>query len=151
MSSLLRWALAGLLATTILGCDLVGTPERYVDSSVRPPVVAALNFTDLREGQHLAGPVSFTVDLDSLGDRIDYVQLSVNGEPASTSTPPRPYTFTLWTDRYPEGPVTLGLAVYERDQSNQGLLGLAGAPSIALSTPVVFDQRTPTPATRPSR
>lgn len=75
------WIVAALLALVfpgllLAGCDFVDSPERFVDDTVQPPVVAAVDYATVRSGQHLAGTIVFTANLDSLGSRVERVELS---------------------------------------------------------------------------
>jgi hypothetical protein len=136
-----HWVAVLLAWVGVSGCDFVSTPDRFIDDTVQPPVVAAVDYTTIRSGQHLAGTVSLTADLDSIASPVDYVALMVNGEQIDSAYE-APYTLTLPTDRYPDGPATIGLAIFKRG-GNQGLYGYVGAPATTLVTPVVFDQRPP--------
>lgn len=124
------------------GCDFVQEPDRFVDESVQLPVVAAVDFSSIRSGQHLAGRVDLTADLDTLPGSIERVVLTVDGQPVDEAIQ-APYLLSAPTTEFPDGPAALGLEIYRAD-GNGGLLGLAGAPSVVLVTPVVFDQRPPT-------
>jgi len=136
------WAGAFLIWLVLTGCDVVDHPDRFIDNTVQPPLIAAVDYATVRSGQHLAGEVVLTATLDSLGDRVERVVLTVDGAYVDEVFE-APYTLRVETRQFADGPATLGLEVYERE-SRQGLLGLAGVPSIALFTPVVFDQSPPT-------
>jgi len=141
-SLLAVWATIIVLWFGTAGCDFVAQPDRFVDESVELPVVAAVDFSSIRSGQHLAGIVELSADLDSLDGSIERVILTVDGQPVDDAMW-APYRVNVPTADFPDGPATLGLEVYTVD-GKQGLLGLAGAPSVVLVTPVVFDQRPPT-------
>lgn len=136
-----HWAAVLLLWIGVSGCDFVSSPDRFIDDTVQPPVVAAVDYAAIRSGQHLAGTVVLTADLDSLAGRVDYVALVVDGEQIDSASD-APYTLRLPTDQFPDGPTTIGLSIHKLN-GNQGLLGLAGVPATTLVTPVVFDQRPP--------
>jgi len=136
------WVAAFLVWWMLTGCDFVDRPDRFIDETVQPPLIAAVDYATVRSGQHLAGNVVFTVDLDSLGDRVERVVLTVDGEYVDDAFE-APYTLRVETRQFADGPATLGLEIHERE-SRQGLLGVGGIPAIALFTPVVFDQSPPT-------
>lgn len=127
----------------LAACDSLGEPERFYNDDARPPTTAALDVAALRPGQHVAGDVRLALDLDSLAGRVRRVVVWVDDQEAAVLTAP-PYAFTLQTDRYGDGPRSLSVHVHA-DGSDLGLLALAGAPTLALSIPLVFDQRSPTP------
>ncbi|NBC87757.1 MAG: hypothetical protein GVY25_16370 [Bacteroidetes bacterium] len=124
------------------GCDFIQEPDRFIDEDVQLPVVAAVDFSSIRSGQHLAGRVDLTADLDTLSGSIERVVLTVDGQPVD-ETSQAPFLLSAPTTEFPDGPAALGLVIYRTD-GNGGLLGLGGAPSTTLVTPVVFDQRPPT-------
>ena len=142
-SLLLVFALAALA-----GCDAFGEPERFYNDDAQPPAAGALDLADVRDGQHVAGPVAVALDLDSLAGRVGRVALWVDGQEVESRTG-APFEFTLDTSRYPDGEHTVSAAVYVRE-STAGLLGLVGAPAVALSARLVFDQRPPTPVAQAS-
>lgn len=136
-----HWVAVLLVWVGISGCDFVSTPDRFIDETVQPPVIAAVDYATIRSGQHLAGTVVFTANLDSIASPVDRVALIVDGEEIDSGFE-APYTLSLPTERYPDGPATIGLAIYKR-AGNQGLYGYVGVPATTLMTPVVFDQRPP--------
>jgi hypothetical protein len=141
-SLLALWVSIIILWLGSAGCDFVQEPDRFIDESVQLPVVAAVDFSSIRSGQHLAGRVDLTVDLDTLTGSIERVVLTVDGQPVDEAMQ-APYLLSAPTTEFQDGPAALGLEIYPTDGSG-GLLGLAGAPSVVLVTPVVFDQRPPT-------
>ena len=134
--------LASALAV-LAGCDAFGEPERFYNDDARPPAVGALDLASLRDGQHVAGEVVIGLDLDSLAGRVERVALWIDGEEVEARTQ-APFQFRIYTPGYPEGAHTVSAAVYVR-RPNAGLLNLAGAPAVALTARLVFDQRPPTP------
>ena len=127
----------------LAGCDAFGEPERFYNDDARPPAVGALDLAGLRDGQHVAGNVAFALDLDSLAGRLDRVVLWIDGsEVASLAHPP--FRFSIYTPDYAEGEHAVMVGAYVR-RPNGGLLNLAGAPAVALTARLVFDQRPPTP------
>ena len=138
MPLLLRWSLVGLIA--VAGCDLYGTPDRHIDTTARPPVAAAVNFTDLPNGQVLTGDVPLQIDIDSLNQRAVEVTLSVDTPDAGYPIGlPLPQPFVLPTADFPDGPHTLILAV--RDGTTRlGLGGLGTTTTHVFSVDVVFQQ-----------
>ena len=128
----------------LAGCDAVGEPERFYNDDARPPVVGALNLAQLQDGQHVAGRITLALDLDSLAGRLDRVVLYVDGEEVG-ALERGPFRFDVDTPRYADGEHAVSVAAYVR-QPRGGLLNLAGAPAVALTARLVFDQRPPTPA-----
>ena len=106
-------------------------------------MVGSLDLSALRPGQHVAGVLRVTLDLDSLAGRVERVEIAVDdgGFGPAEGLPRR---FSVQTDAYPDGDHTISVAIYLRDAPT-GLLGVVGAPSMVLSVPLVFDQRPPTP------
>ena len=98
---------------------------------------------DLVPGQHVAGTVAVSLNLDSLAGRIDRVVLRVDDQEVATVRQ-RPYAFTLATPSFPTGDHVVSVSVYVRNSAG-GLLALVGAPDVLFVVPVVFDQRRPTP------
>ena len=127
----------------LAGCDAFGEPERFYNDDARPPTVGGLDLAGLRDGQHVAGEVVISLDLDSLAGRVERVALWIDGEEVEARTQ-APFRFRVYTPGYPEGAHTVSAAVHVR-QPNGGLLNLAGAPSVVLGARLVFDQRPPTP------
>jgi hypothetical protein len=132
------------LVVALAGCDALGEPERFVNAEAQPPTVGALDLGRLQPGQHVAGPVAFTLGLGSLSGRVESVRVFVDGEPAEGVERTSASSFQLDTRAYDEGPHTVAVEVRLAD-SDLGLLGVVDAPDVVLSAPLVFDQRPPTP------
>lgn len=146
MSALLhvtRLAATLVCVVALAGCDSLGEPDRFYNDAALPPTVVGLDAAGLTAGQHIAGTVSLTIDLDSIATRIDRVVFRVDDEDVTTLRQ-GPYAFTLATETYPPGEHVITVSVYVRTPQG-GLLTLAGAPDVLLGVPVVFDQRPPTP------
>lgn len=129
---------AGFLA--LAGCDTYDTPKRYVDTTVQPPIVDAVNFTDLPSGQVMTGTVPLRIDLDSLNQSAVTVTLYVDTPDRGYSIGlPPPGIVPLDTWEYAEGPHTLVLEVQDGD-TNLGLFGGSGVPTHVFTVDVVFEQ-----------
>ena len=139
----LRLTALAVALGSLAACDSFGDPERFYNDDARPPVVGSLDLSALRPGQHVAGVLRVTLDLDSLAGRVERVEIAVDdgGFGPAEGLPRR---FFVQTDAYPDGEHTISVAIYLRD-ARTGLLGVVGAPSMVLSVPLVFDQRPPTP------
>ncbi len=140
MTFSLRWCLTGFVALLTTGCDFYQTPDRFVDTEVRPPVAAAVNFTDLPDGQVITGNIPIQIDLDSLNLSATEVTLYVDTPEAGFPIGlPLPQTFILPTADFADGPHTLILEVRD-GASRLGLGGLAGATTHVFGTEVIFRQ-----------
>lgn len=131
------------LCLAVAGCDALGEPDRFIDTTVAPPATAPLVLDGIDPDRALAGDVEVTLDLDSLAGRAEEVRILLDGQFVDVLEPGR-RRFTLPTRSYADGPHTLTAEVRTRDR-NVGLLGLQDAPDLRLSVQLQFDQSPPTP------